>query len=104
MLSGGRFIAARSSEWIETTGIRLERPSTCVRRVMLPVCQCSSCRPVMRTTGIRCPAVVGGDHLGRHEPGATRRSGKFSVNTIACRIAFLFARVGDGLRAPADPT
>ena len=51
MPSGSTCIAARSSEWSEATGSGSIASSTSVRRVMLPVCQCSSCRPVISTNG-----------------------------------------------------
>ena len=66
-------------EWVRSLS------STSVRRVMLPVCQCSSWRPVMSTNGY---SASGGSAAGMIFAGTKRALpvgvGKVSVNTTRC--------------------
>ena len=48
---GETFICAMSSGFSDATGTGSISSSTSARRVMLPVCQCSSWRPVISTNG-----------------------------------------------------
>ena len=84
-----------SAGCIEATGNGSISSSTSVRRVMLPVCQCSSWRPVISTNGY---SASGGSAPGmifagtkRALPGRRRES--LGEHDALPGVAFLFARI-----------
>ena len=98
---GCRRARARSSGWTSATGSGSSASSTVARRVMLPVCQCSSWRPVMSTIGYSASGRSSAGMMSagtKLRPAALAREGVDEDDRLA-RVAFLRARIGDGVLA-----
>ena len=92
---------ARSSGCTSATGSGSMASSTVARRVMLPVCQCSSWRPVISTIGY---SASGRSSAGMMSAGTKRRAPALAREVVdehhrLAGIAFLRARIGDRMLA-----